>query len=354
MAGWLGSSNLGDEFVHAGVRRLLVAAGADRITAVSAAPAATRRVHGGAVVAHTDVRGIWRAIGRADLVVVGGGGIVQDLTSAFNLPYHLVRPWLATRRHTPWVGLALGIGPLVTRLGRRMTRLLHTAVAVSVRDELSRRTLADAGVDVDDVVVTADAAFALPPVDAPADDVVTAALRPWASGRRTLPVGARRPATPAWFVAHAAAALDAVAEQTGLPIELVALQPDRDHEVHLAVAASMRAPVTCVRPSLDDLVPAIGRGRIVVAMRYHAGVAAILAGRPLVTIGYTPKVAGLTAELDRGAALLAWEPAALDQVPAKVTEVAGHAEGVLAAREHLVWRAWDNLEVVQAGLTAAR
>ncbi len=63
------------------------------------------------------------------------------------------------------------------------------------------------------------------------------------------------------------------------------------------VAAHLRTEHTLEVPTLDNVVATIGQSEIVIAMRYHAGVAALVGGRPMVLIGYTNKVDALAADI---------------------------------------------------------
>src|SRR5688572_2849834 len=121
VAAWVGSTNLGDELIFAALVRKLRARGVD-VTAVSVDPAATTAAHGVAAVAHSDLNGLWRALSECDAVVFGGGGLLQDETSPFNLPYHLSRLWLARLRSRRAVAVGVGAGRLDTAVGRRLVR----------------------------------------------------------------------------------------------------------------------------------------------------------------------------------------------------------------------------------------
>jgi polysaccharide pyruvyl transferase CsaB len=353
VAGWVGSTNLGDELVLAGLRGILDRLGV-AVHVLSRDPAHSRDHHGVPATRDTDLSGSWRVLRSADAVAFGGGGLVHDVTSPFNLPYHLSRVWAAEATRTPWAGVGLGVGPLGTRLGRRLARSLRRAVAVSVRDPDSAALLERIGVP--GAVTAADLALHLPRPRVEVEDVVTVSLRPWSGGGGgLLPVAQRPPEqqTPAWFLAHAARALDAVADASGLTIRFVALQTDRDHAVHLQVADRMRHDPQLVVPTLDSVVGEIGRGRAVVAMRYHAAIAATLAGRPVVGIGYTPKVDALAADLGAGARLLRWEPDDLGRLPDAIAAVLGRDADVDAGHAALVARGAGNLAVVERLLDAA-
>ena len=72
----------------------------------------------------------------ADAMVFGGGGLLQDESSAWNLTYHLSRVGMADRRHLPWVGVGLGAAGITTRRGERTVadalRQILSAVSTSI------------------------------------------------------------------------------------------------------------------------------------------------------------------------------------------------------------------------------
>jgi polysaccharide pyruvyl transferase CsaB len=319
VAGWVGSTNLGDELVLAGLLRHLTALGATPVP-VSVDPAGTRAVHGVDAVGVRDVPAATRAAGA---VVLGGGGLLQDETSPFNLPYHLGRTAPARALRRPVAGIGLGAGRLTTRAGRALVRAALRGVPLTVRDAPSADLLAACGLPRP--AVTADLALALPAVAAVPQDRLVVCLRPWSGGGGRLPVGLRRtpPAADAPALDRTAAELDAVAEATGLAVHLVALQADRDGPLHDAVAGRMRTPATTARPDLAALPAEVASGRVVLAQRYHGGICAVLVGRPVVLVGYSPKVDALAGELGPAARLLPWSPRGLAGAVDAVQAVAG-------------------------------
>lgn len=379
VAGWVGSTNLGDELVLAGLVRLLRSQG-HRVAAVSLQPATTRLQHGIGAVDHRRMDQLLRATSSADLVVWGGGGLVQDETSPFNLPYHLSRAWLAELAGTPWVGLGLGAGPVTGALGHRLVTGLRRAHAITVRDGPSQAVLAEHGVasrvtadlavhltgpaswstgaEVEAGGMAGQAATAVGGAAGPSPIVVS--LRPWAGGGGRLPVswGGRTAQVPDGFVAAVAAALDRVAERTGAPIRFVALQTDRDRDLHRAVVDAMRTPAEALEPVLATLPALLAEARLVVAMRYHAGLVATLAGCPSVLLGYSPKVDALAELLSGGTVRLGIgleEIAGLDDaIERALDEPDARAGAVRAARAQLVHAARGNLDVVNGALATRR
>jgi len=282
-------------------------------------------------------------------VIFGGGGLLQNRTSAFNLPYHLALPVVTRRRQRPLAAIGVGAGPIDGGVARWLVR--HALVGVhpfTVRDEPSRQLLERLGVRAR---TTADLAFGLNPPSRVETDRVVVCLRPWSGERHLLPVSARRSATDEWLAPTAAAALDEIADRLGLPVHFVALQRDRDHALHEQVAGRMRATVSFAQPGVHDVLDEVGRGAIVISARYHGVVAATLAGRPSVAIGYDPKVEALAGDLEPVVRLVSWSRKGVASLPDAAVAVVMHADAVEEGRERLRARERGNDDAIDALLS---
>ncbi len=364
--GWYGSPNLGDE---AELAAILAACARlpqpPRVVAFSVHPARTLAQHGGypgglrALPRNPFAPATLRALRASAALVLGGGGLIQDQTSIYNLPLFTLFALVAAglRRPLQWWGV--GVEPLVTPLGRAQARLLVRLAApgaVGLRDENSRRLLRRAGVPPRALRVSADPAVSIrpaPPAEVaallPADAGESG--RPWvAFCLRDLPnnprgVGpgyllpvalqkrlglgggdraahARRAAA---FYALLARAADHLIGEHGARVLFVPFWPGRDDAIAAAIRTQMRHPEAAVL--LDaPLSPAqaralLGAMDLVVAMRLHALIFAATAGVPVLGFGYAQKVPAFLARIGQGAraldpATLTWPQlqAALDAV----------------------------------------
>lgn len=294
---WLGAGNLGDELLFERLLERLRAHTVDEVTAVSLDPADTMRRHPGVnAVEPRSLSRTVRAIRQADLVIVGPGGIIQDDTSPWSLPYQLHRPLLARLMHTPTIGYGLGVGPLRRRSSGMILRAaLGASASVVVRDEPSAALLGEHGIDA---TATADLVVASgSPVADPIDRMVVS-LRPHRPGGAIVPVRWQRDDHADSMTTAIAAALDTAARARGLTTTFVAFEPRRDHPLHEAVASKMHTIAEAITPDTDTLLSEVARARVVVATRFHAGIAALVGRRPAVLVGYAPKVRSLAARID--------------------------------------------------------
>lgn len=108
--------------------------------------------------------GFIRSLRTSDLFVLGGGHPFQDLTSQTFLFFGLFLILVAKLFGKKVICYAVGAGPIDTRAGKFLVRLiLNKADSILVRDEVSKTILTEIGVGKERILVTADAAFTLLP-----------------------------------------------------------------------------------------------------------------------------------------------------------------------------------------------
>ena len=309
LVGYYGFGNIGDEAIlaatAAALRRERPRIG---ITAVSGDPIATAREHAVTAVDWHDPYRIARAAERADLVIVGGGGLFHDywgvdpgvlLTRrSWGIPHFAGAAVVAALAGRPVMLYGVGVGPLASEEGRRATAGLSAiAGAITVRDEGSAAVLRGIGVDPAKIEVTADPAFLLRPspgVDpAPGRErpLLGVCLRPWAIGVEP----------PEWERAVAEGLDRFLAARGGtalfLPFQSAPGAREDDRRVAERVVSRMRerdrAVVSEVPASGAAAAGILSACDVVVGMRLHSLVFALSAGVPPVAVGYDPKVSAL-------------------------------------------------------------
>lgn len=343
ISGYYGFGNRGDEAVLRGVLTALRRAGSVDVTVLSGDPGATRTLHGVCAVDRYNPLAVWRAVRSADLVISGGGGLIQDRTSARSSLYYLGVIALAAAAGVPVYLYAQGVGPLRRRWLRRAVGVVLRRVAgAGVRDEPSRELLKECGLPAAHVQVTADAAFALEPADSKETEEALASIGvepgrqpligvvwrwPLAAGSlgsatHVLDSSQRSPgskSTPeAAYRQGMAQAVAGFAEELGAKVVVIPFHPEQDDGEARAFAQAAReagADARFVdlgqepgssgdrlneRPVPSDprrLLALVGGMDLVFSVRFHGLVFAALAGKPAVALTYDPKVRHLAEAL---------------------------------------------------------
>jgi len=295
VSGYYGFGNAGDEII---LRVLLRALDGNVVTVLSADPAATRRDHGVAAVPRAKPAGVLRALAACDLLVSGGGGLLQDATGPGSVPYYLGVIAAARALGRPFMIYAQGIGPLRAGWARAGLRLLRGAAAVTVRDAESAEYLQRAGVR--GVEVTADAVLSLP-AGGPAEGVPAELREAGVLPGETVLAIAPRPHPDPRLALELAAAADSLAERLPARVVLVPMQFPEDTHACAAVAAAMRRPpVVLLRRIEAHRYPQVFAGfHVVLGMRLHALILAALARLPAVGLSYDPKIQAFLRGLGR-------------------------------------------------------
>lgn len=306
LVGFYGVHNLGDEAIRAAI----VAAAPDHGAEVVAVASRDRRDPDPRAVPMSGPGLIryFRAILRAERVVLGGGGILKD--EGLRIPLELFTTALVSRILRRQVALlAVGVGPFYSRPGRWLAMATSRLASVrTVRDAASAQALS--GLGVGGVRLGADPTFGLvrtpgaaaatgpAPATEPTPDGerrrrVVVSLRPWFLRDPDRPARQR-------VLREAVAAALAPLVEAGWDLELLSLYWPRDHEEALALAADPRlSGASAPEGELDwaGLAERVLTADLVVAMRYHAVAAAAQHGRATIALSYEPKVTSLATEL---------------------------------------------------------
>ncbi|HYG57484.1 MAG TPA: polysaccharide pyruvyl transferase CsaB [Symbiobacteriaceae bacterium] len=330
VSGYYGFYNAGDEAILAGmIRAVREVAPETTFTVVSGKAAYTRSLHGVAAVSRGDFKNIWRAMGRADLFISGGGTLLQDVTSSKSLSYYLGLITMAKLRLKPVMIYAQGAGPVRRPLGRTLIPVIANGVdLITVRDPESAETLRHLGVVRPPLSVTADSALALGPSDPewgasllreagvdPGRPVIGVSVRQWKQGEAPMQPPLAR-------------ALDQLAREAGAQVVFIPMQEPADIEAATAVSQHMEMPVVVAqgRYTYAQVMAMIAGCNLLVGMRYHALVFAAMNGVPLVGLSYDPKndaflrligetAAGTTQHLEVEAILRAGRRALSEAIP---------------------------------------
>lgn len=290
ISGYYGFGNAGDEAVLAGLVLAFQKAARGNpvsLTALSINPDDTRHRHGISARHRYRPAELISAIANCDLLMSGGGSLLQDVTSAHGIFYYLGVIRLAQIMGKKTMFAAQGIGPLIRPRSRNLVAgIANKLDAITVRDPESADLLLEIGVR-QRVQIMADPAILLAEGarNRPGEGPVTVSLRTWDDTDQSLPP------------MLAAACRDALG---ATPIGTLAMQPAQDNSVleqfrreWLQLTGQEATEFVNSGPDIERL-PAVVRqlaaSRLVVGMRLHALILAAGAGIPSVALAYDPKI----------------------------------------------------------------
>ncbi len=330
ISGYYGFGNAGDEAVLSAtlseLRRRLPHA---EPVVLSADPEATAEQHDVEAAPRWPLRPLLKTIGSSDLLLSGGGSLLQNATSWASLGYYLFTLDRARHAGVPYIVHAQGLGPLKGWPARAAVRhFLARAEAVTLRDRNSVELAQDLGVREERLTLAADPAFLLQPVrdaeiratlaDAglrPGQSLVGIVVRQWR--------GANEALGPLAKIARTAA------EHWGARAVIIPFHFPDDLEVSHALAALVSDAALIDRelhPRL--LLSVVGSLDLLVGMRLHALIFAAAAEVPAVGLSYDPKVEALCE-----AAGHCWAPLSRpEDVPALAAEAWEHRDATADLR----------------------
>ena len=295
ISGYYGFGNLGDEaLLKVIVSQLRTRRPYDQIDVLSASAPATAHELSVDATPRWDAKAVRAAIARADVLVSGGGGLLQDATSLRSLVYYAGIIRAAANAGKKTMIFAQSIGPLDFWGKRVVKECCKNVTAATVRDSRSASLLRSivSGVRVEqaaDPVFLYDAA-------GQDDDLAAEGLGPQSDP--LVIVSVRKAAGLKDRVDVIARAVDRLAAAHGARVAFLPLGGAADAEVSaLVIRKCKSAPVLLPECSLERAANVIRTAKAVVGMRLHALILAARYGVPFVAIPYDPKVTALCDDL---------------------------------------------------------
>lgn len=319
--------NIGEEAILASLLQDLEACGIRHIKVLSNQPERTQQRHGDKVQVLPDKPATWLSrpfeVKKSDLLVWGGGHMLQDRSSQLYIPYVVKTLLLAKFLRKPRFIYSPGLGPVVNSFGKFLSKLaIAGSQAIVVRDKGSFELLKEIGV-TQHIYLNADPAFSLKtphdkqplPKTGEAPVIGFAPRRLFYRKGSILPVSmqltmkSRQDDRFEKFMQNSAEALDLFIEKKGARIKLIPMDigPNpRDDLICHQLKKRMRYPesveVMDDDPPLNEFIRRLGELNLLVSARLHGIILGLRYGLPFLGIdsdGKIPRLAGAIGVSDR-------------------------------------------------------
>ena len=290
ISGYYGFDNIGDESI---LRTLITSLREKipdcRLTVLSHDPASTREKYGVEAVDRMAPLAIVRAVKRCDMLISGGGSLLQDVTSNRSIRYYLAIICLAKLFGKKVFIYSQGIGPIDRAENRRATaKALKKVDGIVVRDEKSAALLEEIGIAREKVVITADPVIRM---RAP-DKTVGAEILARAGvdgGKLTVGWAIRERHLDSAFVREVSESIRYLKENYDAESVLIPFHYEEDRAVCAEIAQRTGAKCLTEKYLSEDMLSIIGNMDVLVGVRLHSLIYAAIMGVPLIGVSYDPK-----------------------------------------------------------------
>lgn len=294
ISGYYGFKNSGDDaLLKAIIQDLKRFKESPNIVVLSANPKETMRDYSVKAISRINPAGILKHMKNAEMLISGGGTLIQDRTSTKSLCYYLSIISLAQRNNLKVMLYSNGIGPLEKDKNIRRTRkILEKADLITLRDECSYNTLRELGINNPKAAVTADPALDLDIADRNRGRQILS-NEGIDADRKIIGISVRR-----WqnlddkFESELAKACDYAYEKYGYYTVFLPMQSSRDMTISQNVRRRMKngSAIIKKRYSVEDMISVMSCFDLCVGMRLHTLIYAAINAVPLIGLVYDPKI----------------------------------------------------------------
>ena len=294
ISGYYGFDNIGDEAVLLAIlsqlREQMPEVG---ITVLSNNPEKTKHIYDVEAVNRWNIKEVIKAIKSCDMLISGGGSLLQDVTSNKTIPYYLGVVKIAQWYKKKVVFYSQGIGPVTHSYNKWLIKLIVNHVdAIFVREKHSKTVLKDLGIRKP-ITVAADPVLGIKPSPEVykyikdllhAQKAVGVYIRPWENEEELLTSLEK---TLQYIISE------------GYKIYLIPMYYAQDKEIahKLKRRLGEQAVVVDEMLTIDEVVSYTACFEFIIGMRLHSLIMAAATQVPMIGLSYDPKVRGFMKDM---------------------------------------------------------
>jgi len=302
LSGYYGSNNHGDDVILKSITDDLRRIDPNiQISVISKKPKETKNLYNVNSYQRFNFPAIMRALKNTNLLIMGGGSLIQDLTSTKSLIYYVFIINMAARAKAKVMLYANGIGPLkMDKNKRRAVNALEKVEKITLRDRQSSAVLKELELQNSNILVTADAAFGFRNIRQDEASAILDKIN--LSGKKYFCISIR-----GWknlkedFVTEMAVFCDYMSEKHGLSALFIPMQPSNDAEISTQVMETAKKQSYYLQEnfSIEEILSVVSGAEFLVGMRLHSIIYGANAATPVIGLVYDPKVESMLVELQQ-------------------------------------------------------
>ncbi len=285
LSGYFGFKNFGDEAILSVLVNKLQKDG-HRITIISSDPEYTKNQYKHIRSIYTfKIFDIIGAISKSNILVSGGGSLLQDATSLKSLIYYLTIIIIGLLLRKKVIIFAQGIGPINNKIGQMLTKnILKHCSYISVRDEKSLNLLRKWGIQAD---LVCDPIFSTIINTDEKTETVAVQLRDFKTMNDD-------------FIDRLA---EKISKEFGdKSIEIYSFQDSID----ILICKKFQKALNLLNPDIkttlytnltnEEIITGLSKAKYMIAMRFHAIIIGLISGTKILSVNYDIKVEKISKE----------------------------------------------------------
>jgi len=245
-------------------------------------------------VERKSVRAIIAAVKRCDLLISGGGSLLQDVTSKRSIKYYLMIMKLALLMRKKVMIYSQGIGPVTSKFNRRLTAgVLRKVSGIIVRDDSSKDLLTEIGVPAEKITVTADPVLRIKPVPIKkGGEILKSEGFVPEEGKITVGFAIKERKTDSAFIDELCISMRRLKDEQNAQIVLIPFHFSEDMPLIEEIEKRMGGEVFAVKSKYltEEMLSIIGNMDVLVGVRLHALIHAAIMDVSMIAVSYDPKI----------------------------------------------------------------
>ncbi|TCT14111.1 polysaccharide pyruvyl transferase CsaB [Natranaerovirga pectinivora] len=292
ISGYLGFDNSGDESILQAISTSIKESELPiEITALSSNPRKTAKNHQINSLHSFNPFSVLKGILRSDIIISGGGNLLQDKTSSKSLWYYIFIIFLGKVFRKKVMLYSNGVGPLDKKINKKIVKkVINKVDVITLREKLSKEMLIDIGVTNPPIHITADPVFLLKPSE---EARIKKILEQEGiqNNKKNIGISVRK-----WGnenqVKEFAGFCDDIVKNNNMNIVFIPMQYPQDLIVSEQILENMKekAKIISKHYSSNDQIGIIKEMDIILSMRLHTLIYAGIVSVPMVGIVYDPKI----------------------------------------------------------------
>ena len=303
ISGYYGFNNIGDESIlKAMISNLKEKIQGVDITVLSQKPRITGEENGVKSIDRRNPFKIIREISKCDLLISGGGSLLQDVTSNRSIVYYLSIILTGVLFNKKVMIYSQGVGPINNKINQYLIKkILNRVDYISLRDEESKQLLRRLNVNNENIIITADPVIGLKKEDSKLGSDILRQAGLEDNGKPTVGFAIRGRDRDDNLVEVMKGLSDRIIEELDANVVFIPFHHGEDLKVLNQINNKMTHRAVFLKGKYDlvQTLSIMGNFDLLIGIRLHSLIFGAVMNTPLIGISYDPKIEGFMETLNQ-------------------------------------------------------